>query len=454
MFWKRSVQVFLLGSGLSVFGVGCAVVDAVVSSPPGNAARSASPQRMAAIGRMFENQGHLAQAQVMYRKVLEAEPGNLVAKQRMEYIAVLESERTFDAARSTRQAIAVADSLKPSATPNRSKAAEPELPEMVVIAAKDDSAGISEVVQTSVVDDQSVIETAAVTREIATTTIAVSEELSTFAESGIVADTDFVPTETSTDTAEAAVPFLVFAPAAGSHGVATYDAPAPSEKIDSTDHEGQGGQDETSVSLAAEWTLADRVVTVEQIANWIESPQSYSDEFFTALQFGENDGVKSLAAMMLTEVSSDDEKIDQALQHAAVTGSDLLKVTALDALIQRDAITNEGIDQLLVILADGHSDIRSQAASSLRNCADSEWAPQCVQGLGELLSDSDSRVVAMAASTLGDFGSRAASVRGELQRLAVEQTDPYVLEAVSVALQRILSGHPRDSAVALPPVEE
>ncbi|MCP4513243.1 MAG: hypothetical protein GY826_43360, partial [Fuerstiella sp.] len=68
MFCKRSVQVFLLGSGLSMFGVGCAVVDAVVSSPPGNnAAKSASPQRLAAIGRMFENQGRLGHAQVMYR---------------------------------------------------------------------------------------------------------------------------------------------------------------------------------------------------------------------------------------------------------------------------------------------------------------------------------------------------------------------------------------------------
>ena len=152
------------------------------------------------------------------------------------------------------------------------------------------------------------------------------------------------------------------------------------------------------------------------------------------------------------EVSPDDVKINQALQNATVAGADLLKVTALEALIQRGAITNEGINLLLTILADGDADIRSQAASSLRNCADSEWTQQCVQGLSELLSDQDSSVVAMAASTLGDFGSHAATVRVDLQRLAVEQTDPHVLEAVSVALQRILNSHPRESAVALPPV--
>ena len=206
------------------------------------------------------------------------------------------------------------------------------------------------------------------------------------------------------------------------------------------------------MSLAEEWTLADRVVSVEQMAIWIELPENYSDEFFTALQYGENDGVKALAAMMLTEVSPDDVKINQALQNATVAGADLLKVTALEALIQRGAITNEGINLLLTILADGDADIRSQAASSLRNCADSEWTQQCVQGLSELLSDQDSSVVAMAASTLGDFGSHAATVRVDLQRLAVEQTDPHVLEAVSVALQRILNSHPRESAVALPPV--
>ena len=114
----------------------------------------------------------------------------------------------------------------------------------------------------------------------------------------------------------------------------------------------------------------------------------------------------------------------------------------------------KGVDQLLEFLADGDSDLRSQAASSLRNCADTDWAAQCVEGLSELLSDEDASIVAMAASTLGDFGGDAVEVCDDLQRLAVEQTDPYVLEAVSVALQRITNGGQENTAFSLPPVED
>ena len=634
MCWKRSVQVLLLGSGLSMFGVGCAVVDAVVNSPAGTTSKPASPQRMAAIGRIFENQGHLAQAQMMYRKVLQAEPGNLVARDRMEHIAALKSERSFDAlARSTRPAITEADVVQLPARLSPPEALTPDTAERLIVTATDEFVEIVPVVSASSSDHDSVIESlpaaAAVTENNVTTesedflsaadTVAAStridrevvaatdesdeiipvvsasssdhdsviESLPTAAavtennvtdasedfmpaddtvaasiriDSEVVAATDesdeiipvvsasssdhdsvieslpaaaavtennvtdasedFLPAAdtvaattgidsevvAATDESDEIIPVvsasssdhdsvieslstaatvtehnvttesedflpaadtvaattgidsevsaarrLNFAPGADLQGVALY---ATSEPPGENVTIGYDGQAPAFVSLAAGWTLADRAVKFEQVARWMEEPWSYSDELFAALQYGENDGVKALAAVLLTDASPDDKKINQALEHAAAVGSDLLKVTALDALVQRSAVTNEGIDDLLAFLTNGNSDIRSHAASSLRNCADSEWATRCVVGLGELLTDEDASVVAMAASTLGDFGSHAAPVCGDLQRLAVEQTDPYLLEAVSVTLQRILNGDSEGTAVTLPPIEE
>jgi hypothetical protein len=509
MCWKRSVQVLLLGSGLSMFGVGCAVVDAVVNSPAGTTSKPASPQRMAAIGRIFENQGHLAQAQMMYRKVLQAEPGNLVARERMEHIAAMKAERSFDAlARSTRPAIAEADVVKPPARLSPPEALTPDTAERLIVAATDESVEIMPVVSASSSDHDSVIESlptaAAVTENLATTesedflpaddapaastridsevvaatdesveimpvvsasssdhdsvieslstAAAVTENLATTESEDFLLAADTAATSTRIDSeVSAAAPRLNFAPGADLQGVALYaTAEPPGENVTI----GNDGQPPPFVSLAAGWTLADRTVKFEQVARWMEEPWSYSDELFAALQYGETDGVKALAAVLLTDASPDNKKINQALEHAAAVGSDLLKVTALDALVQRSAVTNEGIDDLLAFLTNGNSDIRSHAASSLRNCADLEWATRCVVGLGALLTDEDASVVAMAASTLGDFGSHAAPVCGDLQRLAVEQTDPYLLEAVSVTLQRILNGDSEGTAVTLPPVEE
>ncbi|MEO1983263.1 MAG: hypothetical protein ABGZ24_22350, partial [Fuerstiella sp.] len=328
MYWKRSVQVFLLGSGLSVFGVGCAAVDAVVNSPAGNAATNASPQRMAAIGRMFENQGRLAQAQMMYRKALRAEPGNLVARERLEHIAALKSERVFDSTtRSTRQAIAVADSLKPAGQVSKPLAATPETAEQLIIAATDDAGDITAVALASGIVNDSVIDlasTAATTTDNVSTTTFANQELATVADSPIVAAPLSVATETETETetvtvtvieavieaetetvieneSEDAVLGMEFAPAAKVHVADMPATLAPIREIATVGYEGQGSHKINSVSLAAEWTAADRVVTVEQVASWMEVPQEHSDELFTALQHGESNGVKALAAMLLTD---------------------------------------------------------------------------------------------------------------------------------------------------------
>ena len=157
------------------------------------------------------------------------------------------------------------------------------------------------------------------------------------------------------------------------------------------------------------------------------------------MQSGEDDGVKALAAAMLTECSLTDASINVVLIQACQSASPLLKVTCRDTLIQRGAIDQDGVDELLVLLTDVDTDIRAQAAASLRNCAGTVWTERCVTGLGLLLGDSQSIIVAVAASTLGDFGADASGHTGRLEQL-IQSDEPVVSEAALVSLNRIRSG--------------
>ena len=76
MYSNRVLCALLFGVGMTVIGAGCAAVDALVSSPAGNGANRSSSSRMAAIGRVFENQERYAKAQSMYRSALKADPKN------------------------------------------------------------------------------------------------------------------------------------------------------------------------------------------------------------------------------------------------------------------------------------------------------------------------------------------------------------------------------------------
>ncbi|MCA9049753.1 MAG: tetratricopeptide repeat protein, partial [Planctomycetaceae bacterium] len=130
MDWKRFTKSVLMCSGLSLTAPGCAVMDALVSSPAGHGAADNSPERLTAIGRVFENQGRLAHAESMYRRALKSDPKNTVARERMEFIASLRNERHYNSSsESTERAVAMADSVRrpqehpqpPKATPTPTK---------------------------------------------------------------------------------------------------------------------------------------------------------------------------------------------------------------------------------------------------------------------------------------------------------------------------------------------
>ena len=417
MHWKRIAHAFLLGTGMSVVGVGCAAVDALVSSPAGRVANGSSPERLVAVGRVFENQGRMNQAQAMYRQALKADPGNSIARERMQFIASMNSTRTFSPSELRAQdAIAVADSLKSrkqieATVSGKATAAKTTASNVALAAAGQAKAVVASKASESFTDDAGWVQIVDTGWELAE-----------------MEGTNFVE--------EGASPLLLV-PAAKASSIETVGFEG---QMDNSQHSLKVVTAEVShASVQSEWRPSARSrVTFAELSEWLEAPVENQDNLLRAVQSGEDDGVKALAAAMLTECSLNDASINLVLTQACQSASPLLKVTCRDTLIQRGAIDQDGVDELMVLLTDVDPDIRAQAAASLRNCAGTEWAERCVTGLGLLLDDSQSIIVAVAVSTLGDFGADASGHTGRLEKL-MQSDEQVVSEAALVSLNRIRS---------------
>ena len=105
--------VLLLGSVLSASGIGCSAITAVVSdSRPANRENRGDADRLAAIGRVFENQGRYDKAEVMYREALRNRPQDSDIRNQLHQLAARRNEQQFGPT-GTANAIAMADIISP-----------------------------------------------------------------------------------------------------------------------------------------------------------------------------------------------------------------------------------------------------------------------------------------------------------------------------------------------------
>ncbi|MCA9084269.1 MAG: HEAT repeat domain-containing protein [Planctomycetaceae bacterium] len=484
MDWKHLTKSFLLCSSLSFAGSGCAAFNAMVSSPAGHGAHSASPERLTAIGRVFENQGQLAHAEAMYRRALAADPKNRIARERVEFIASLRQEKTFDSkTAAAQQAIAAADAVKPpvprtpeipkavstppTATPNAS----------VASALSNDSViqsltPITVTAHTVTARKEPEARKAAVALAVNAVETTVQETVEEAVELDLGELNDFVQVKPS----EKVEPLVQESLKEVSDARPELDSLEPIEIVEISDDASEPEEAAADVEIVAEsaddtfaaaTVMLDSpddtnleksarilpLITLSQVLEWGDSPVRNQDNLISAIQFGEDEGVRSLAAIMTTECPLNSPEIDQALEAACNSdGSELLKVSARDALLQRGSLSGEGVTQLIGLLRSDDLNIRSQAAASLRNCTGTRWSSDCVRGLTDLLTDSDDRVVAVAASTLGDFGPAAVDSISELENVRASQTSPEVQEAAALALERIRGSSVSSSGRPLPPV--
>lgn len=433
MLWKRITHAFLLGAGISMVGVGCSAVNALVSSSAGLGADGSSPQRLVAIGRVFENQGHINRATAMYRQAMKADPGNSIAQERLQFIAGINSGKTFTPSeRRSHQALAMADSIQKRAKRTTRQATETRsglkaaLANDSLMASLRPSTGSSgrPAVNASSSTTQAVQQVAGLEQA------ADNEIITAFADDAgwvNVVDTGWELAEmVDTASSEPSIqPSRAVATDEHSSGIQIVAL-----ELDDSSVSGQ-------VSVASEWKASRRSpVSLDEVASYMGAPDSNVELLLRALAHGEDEGVKALAATLLAECSANDVAINSALRDATAESSELIRLAAGDALIQRNAITDDGVDQLLSLLVSSNPEIRIQAAASLRNCAHTQWGLRCVEGLSQLLSQPNADVVVVAASTLGDFGELATAHVDKLQQLSTSDNE-LVVEAALNALSRI-----------------
>lgn len=442
---KKSTYALLLSGGLSIFNVGCAAVDAIVSSPAGNSATSSSPHRVAAIGRVFENKGRYAQARAMYRQALRNDPGNSVARDRLDYLA--SSQSTIKS-----QAVVVAGTVVPgkaaktAASTHQTKTKEadnqPNRDETLIQMVRAfDSSGHVESASLSVggqFEDGDA--------ELPVTTINVEEE-------AVVADVSgHKPTESqdpvsaiekdSKDThwADSVTEVIAVTSRQDAFEESVVSASVPFEAVQSVSTTVDSSELFSKTANNQDeglWRPARTHVSLAQVLTWSETPQQHTEQLIAAIQRGEDEGVKALSVALLGEVDHLDSDTFTALKQAANTGSPMVKAAALDALVVQGKSDSESVDGLLGLLAGDDPNIRTQAAASLLSMADTKWRSEAISGLTRLLDDPNDEVIAVVATSLSEFGEAAIPCRDRLTEIAATTSSDMVLEATSMALSRI-----------------
>lgn len=414
MYFKRIAQVFLLSTGICVLGVGCSAVNALVgSSAAGSGATGKSPERYAAIARVFENQGRYAQAQAMYRQALKAEPGNKVVRDRLEMLAARGKSKTT-VEQKTEQAIALADRIDSAKAKEQPGKTKPHTDD----PKSDKANGAADSVIVKIEDNtaEPLIQPASTTARVELT----------------VAETDEATTEDVQETSNQGDP------AEGLITVALEDLidevrPTRLNFAPATQQDSGSVQ---AVSYSAETAMTPQVVTLADAVLMMDAPQNNRDQLLRTIAYGEDAGVKALAAVALSSFS-DDAEVEAALQTAATQDSPVLRLSALESLLEQQSFSAEQFDSLLELLAADEAETRLQAAVVVRRLAASEWETAGADAAAALLNDPDPAVVAVAAATLGDFRTAGSTYRNQLTDLVQTAIDEEVANAAQSSLNRL-----------------
>lgn len=455
MRFKKSACALLLGGSLSVLNIGCAAVDALVSSPAGHSANGGSPQRLAAIGRVFENQGRYTQARAMYRQALRSDPGNTTARDRLQYLASLNS--STNRRTPAEEAFAIADVVAPpkSPRPQRTHVTRPVLqerqdaiePSIQMVRAFESSGEVRAAALT--VGGQ--LESAPIEETPADATQSAEADVVEWELDAEAADIEI---NSSSDSVGRVV-FSSDSKADGESvtdeiGVVSRQAASERFEIEVCD---QPVVDSTMVTPectelelfpetehSAEvglWRPARASVSLSEVLHWSDVPDAHDQQLIDATRRGADQGVKALAVALLGEISQPSNEVVTALKQSALSQIPMVRVAALDALVIQGEADSETIDGLLELLTGDDAGIQAKAAATLIRTADTEWQGDAISGLHQLLKDGNDSVVAVAATSLSEFGTAAIPCREQLTAVAAATSSELVLEATSMALSRI-----------------
>lgn len=370
--------VLLLGGILSATGVGCSALSAIVtdSRPPHRENRS-DTDRIAAIGRVFENQGRYDKAEVMYRKALRNRPQDAGLQNQLQQLAERRKEQSFGPS-GTASAMAVADIVSPPKSNVRPAR----------IANHNESKPAADL----------------------------SSPVGTNA--AVADDFEMLPQLPAASTATLAETHPNISNAAHTS--------VPVQQIELISGKSDGWRKSSG-----------RVVTSDHVMTALETPDQHLDLLLDGLVRGDSTETKALAATLLGDCDPGNQKAREALAEQLNSQSTPDVVLAVcDSQIERGEADGQTVSRLIDLCSASDQETQIQATSQLRNFADTEFEPQCKAILSGFLANAEPSIRATAALTLGDFTSLNTTTTARLQELATKDASSNVREAAGSTLSR------------------
>lgn len=428
----RHPLVLLLGGLLSASGIGCSAINAVVgdSRPAARQGRDTAGQ-LAAIARVFENQGRYSQAEVMYRKALEQKPNDAAIKNQLHKIAELKKGKSFVAAPVT-AVVAQADGATPAGSPGSAKSA---------VAPADSRK------QALVGSGTSVAKASGLISHSAATVVGSPWDS---ASSDVRQD----------DALEASSPINSTQSAAGHQRVADsvefeIELMSPVTTAAGVVNSNAGHVENVSAeTICQSPVLNTQTVTVEEILAVVETAADNSDLLLRALRYGDSLEAQCLAATLMGDCNTDNFAIKTALETVSHSAKDAyLRLAICDSRIQRNEHDASTAACLISLMENGPMDIRVQACSGLRHFAGSESQLACLKALESSLESDSPDLRAAAAVTLGDFEQLSPTVVTRLISIARSDSNSGAREAARAATARY-EGRTPETAMTLTPLAE
>ena len=179
-------------------------------------------------------------------------------------------------------------------------------------------------------------------------------------------------------------------------------------------------------------------VTLDALLKAADAPESSSALLIQALQQGESNEAKSLAATLLGECPAADSGVKDALEKVVADQTVAVDVllAALDSQVQRGELTSASAERLSVMAEKGQPEEQVQAITMLRYFTAMDSREGCLRSLESCLSSASEDVRASAALTLGDFCPLSESQLAKLRDLSEKDSSQDVRDAAAATLKR------------------
>jgi tetratricopeptide (TPR) repeat protein len=394
--------VVLLGGILSASGIGCSAITAVVSdSRPANRENRGDADRLAAIGRVFENQGRYDKAEVIYRKALKNRPNDPAVRRQLQQLATRRQEQKFGPT-GTANAIAVADAVSPP------KSAVQKLRRTV--AASGNTAELTTSPQSASANVQES-----------------GPQLSPSAPMHVPPQRQWNQPQQFTAPAAARRPLPPVTPASLTPEIAPGAEFAVNCQPTPASNDGWLGSQSG-------------IITSDDIMVALESPDDHIELLLKTLDGADNSETKALAATLLGDCDSSNTQIRSALaRHQGIQTDPEVLIAVCDSQIERGEADQQTVNCLVCLCTGFSSEIQIQAIAQLRNFAGTNYESMCLATLMELLTNEEPSVRATAALTMGELKSLDESALKVLQDLANGDPGVDVRDAAASALNRFNS---------------